>query len=151
MASLMAWVMRPQPTLRQAIERYGVDAGLGVPGGAARALAVHIRHGDKAAVGERLLGGERWRTSVGSFSLWSRRLAADLGLTRALVMSDDVHAIHQLVGPPQQGPASATAAPHATQPRSFFHLVPAPLACMPLAVQNKLGVGEAAVLFTQVA
>ena len=50
-------------------------------------------------------------------------------------MSDDVHGIGSLIHGGGQN-------------RSFFRLVPAPLNCMPLAMESKLGVGQAAVVLT---
>ena len=115
MGTLIAWIMRPQPELEQAIRFYGAAAGLDRPGARHRRVAVHVRHGDKHSLYSKHLKNESWRVSTESFNNWARKVAADIGAERAFLMSDDTSVVRTLT--------------NGTDP--FFDLVPAPLECLP--------------------
>lgn len=140
MGTLLAWIMRPQPELRDAIGLYGAQLGLGAAGGARgsrhRHVAMHVRHGDKVSTHWSGLGARNaWRTNATTFMLWGRRVASLLGATRVLYMSDD-KAVVQLLSSEQRD-------------KLFVH-VPSRLECIPIFRAGYLGWGEAQTRFAMV-
>lgn len=125
MGTLLAWIMRPQPELRDAVEFYGSSLGFAEPGARHRRVALHIRHGDKHSLYARHMKNNSWRVSPRSFEAWGRRVAADLGLDRAVFMTDDPAAMDSLA-PPHGGDG-------------FFALAPAPRECLPSYAAGTLG------------
>ena len=123
MGTLVAWVMRPQPELREAILRYGTAAGLAEPGARHRRIAMHVRHGDKHSLYSKHMREHSWRVGAQSFDAWGRRVAADLGAERALYMTDDPRVMSALE----------------SSGDGFFRLVPAPRDCMPSYAAGVLG------------
>ena len=123
MGTLVAWVMRPQPELREAILRYGTAAGLAEPGARHRRIAMHVRHGDKHSLYSKHMKEHGWRVGAQSFDAWGRRVAADIGAERALYMTDDPRVMSALE----------------SSGDDFFRLVPAPRNCMPSYAAGVLG------------
>ena len=58
MGTLISWIMRPQPELREAVLLYGAAHGLDRRGGRHRSIAMHIRHGDKPSMYSRHMRNE---------------------------------------------------------------------------------------------
>ena len=114
MGTLLAWIMRPQHELAQALKFYGHVLGLDVPGARFRRIGMHIRKGDKHSLYPKHLKNHTFRISVHSFNAWARRIAADLGAERVLFLTDDRRATETLM-----------------QNATFYQLAPAPAACMP--------------------
>ena len=83
MGTLLSWIMRPQPELREAIRFYGAQLDLHVSGARHRHIGMHIRHGDKTSLsnrnGGRNLGADVFRVSATSFQAWGRRMGAKCG------------------------------------------------------------------------
>ena len=114
MGTLLAWIMRPQPELAEAVDFYGGALGFKVPGGRHRRVGMHIRKGDKHSLYPKHLKNHTFRVSVQSFSIWGRRIASDLGAEGVLYLTDDRGATETL-----------------GQNAPFFQLAPAPAECMP--------------------
>lgn len=89
MGTLLAWVMRPQPELRAALEQYGLRLGIAGPEARHRYIGMHLRRGDKYSLYSRNLQRHAWRIEPSSFAIWGRRVAANLGMEKVLFMSDD--------------------------------------------------------------
>ena len=102
MGTLLSWIMRPQPELREAIHLYGAQLDLHVSGARHRHIGMHIRHGDKTSLsnrnGGRNLGADVFRVSATSFQAWGRRMGANVGAERVLFMSDDPAVIRAMHG-----------------------------------------------------
>ena len=102
MGTLLSWIMRPQPELREAIRFYGAQLDLHVSGARHRHIGMHIRHGDKTSLsnrnGGRNLGADVFRVSATSFQAWGRRMGANVGAERVLFMSDDPAVIRVMHG-----------------------------------------------------
>lgn len=125
MGQLLAWVMRPQSELQEAIQLYGSRLGFDVPGVRHRRIALHMRKGDKHSLYSKHMRNHSWRVSADSFDAWSRRVAADLGAEGALYMTDSGLAMKSL------------AESHGGD--GFFQLAPAPRDCMPSYGAGALG------------
>ena len=123
MGSLVSWIMRPQPELREAIQLYGRAAGFDGRGVRERNIAMHVRHGDKHSLYPKHMKNDSWRVSAQSFEAWGRRVAASIGAERTLYMTDDPQVMRSL------------------EERSdgFFRLVPAGRACIPSYAAGMLG------------
>ncbi|KAL1523370.1 hypothetical protein AB1Y20_018314 [Prymnesium parvum] len=122
MGTLHAWILRPQPLLAAAVRFYAAALRP-----RAAAIALHVRKGDKHSLYVRHLKNASYATHPAMYALWARRVAASLGATRALFMSDDPRTI-----------AFLSAAPD-----GFFSLCPAPAACLPSLGAGLLGKGRA--------
>jgi hypothetical protein len=118
MGTLLSWIMRPQPELREAIHLYGAQLDLHVSGARHRHIGMHIRHGDKTSLsnrnGQHNLGADVFRVSATSFQAWGRRMGANVGAELVLFMSDDPEVIRAM---------------HGSQNRYF--VTPAPPNCTP--------------------
>ena len=117
MGTLVAWVMRPQPELREAILLYGSHAGFATPGIRHRRVGMHVRKGDKHSLYAKHMRDHSWRVSAESFNAWGRRVAADIGADRVLYMTDDTSVMNVL---------NASGGYD-----GLFSLVPAPRDCLP--------------------
>ena len=126
MGTLVAWIMRPQPELSEAILHYGTLLGLSQPGARQRRLSVHIRHGDKHSLYAKHLRNESWRVQPQNFDAWARRVAADLGFDSALFMTDDAGAMDALLPSSRPPPRDRWSSND-----GFFALAPAPRVCLP--------------------
>ena len=92
MGTLLSWVMRPQPELRMAVERYGGALGFNETGNRFRRyrhIAMHVRRGDKYSLHAKHMHNHSWRVAPETYVAWAQRLAADMGAERVLVMTDD--------------------------------------------------------------
>jgi hypothetical protein len=125
MGTLVSWIMRPQPELREATIFYGTRMGLHVPGARHRRIAMHVRKGDKHSLYAKHMRNESWRVSARSFEMWGRRIAADVGAERVLYMTDDMNVMMDL--------AASKAG------EGFFSLVPGPRECLPSYSAGVLG------------
>ena len=124
-ATLSAWVTRPQPELSRAVAWYATAAGLDVPGARWRRVGMHVRRGDKRSLSTLQLKGVTWRLDESAFELWGRRVAAELGDERVLFMTDHNKTMHHLLA----------------QPDGLFAQIPAPAECIPSYVEGPSGVG----------
>ena len=127
MGTLLSWIMRPQPELRMAVERYAATLGFGDNHGSTnhRHVAMHLRRGDKYSLSSRHMHNYSWRAATGTFVAWGQRLAADIGAERVLFMTDDPDLnLEQTAG-------------------NLFRFAPAPRDCMPsiLAASTARAVG----------
>ena len=115
MGTLLSWVLRPQPELRMAVERYGAALGFDAahPGARHRHLALHMRRGDKYSLHSRHMRNHSWRVTPEAFVAWGQRVAADIGAERVLYMTDD----------PKVDLAAMS--------NNLFRFAPAPKDCMP--------------------
>ena len=140
MGTLLSWVMRPQPELRTAVERYGAAMGFsseqGRQGTRHRRVALHIRRGDKYSLHAKHMQNHTWRVSPASFVAWSRRVASDIGAERVLYMTDDAKGLDLA-----QHPASTMYGAS-----SLFQFAPARRECMPsfLAASSRIATSHAA-------
>lgn len=125
MGQLLAWVMRPQPELREAITLYGTHLGFDAPGVRHRRVALHVRRGDKHSLYTKHMRNHSWRVSTESFDAWTRRVAADLGAEHTLYMTDSSLVMNGL------------AVSHGGD--GFFQLAPSPRDCMPSIGAGALG------------
>lgn len=126
MGTLVAWIMRPQSELSEAIVHYGTLLGLSRPGARQRRLSLHIRHGDKHSLYAKHLRNDSWRVQPQNFDAWARRIAADLGLDSALFMTDDIGAMDALLPSSRPPPRDRWGSND-----GFFALAPAPRICLP--------------------
>ena len=124
MGTLLAWIMRPQPELRDAVEFYSSSLGFAEPGARHRRVALHIRHGDKHGLYARHMKNSSWRVSRAASSMGSSR-GGRPGAGRAVFMTDDPAAMDSLA-PPHGGDG-------------FFALAPAPRECLPSYAAGTLG------------
>lgn len=118
-----AWIMRPQPELREAIWRYGVAQGLDRPGARDRRIGIHIRHGDKHSLYGKHLSADAFRVSAKSFEMWGRRVGADIGAEHALYMTDDPQVMSSLEA----------------RGDGFFQLAPSGRECLPTHAAGVMG------------
>ena len=107
MGTVLSWVMRPQPELREALEHYGNVLGLSRGGARHRRIAMHMRRGDKYSLHPKHMRNHSWRIQPASFVTWGRRVAAIIGAERVLYMSDDKEINLTALGGPLFQPAPA--------------------------------------------
>ena len=121
MGTLLAWVLRPQHELQEAIVQYGNALGLGQNGARHRSVAMHMRRGDKYSLHAKHMRNHSWRIAPESFAVWGRRVAAVTGAERVLYMSDD------------------TSLNLSSVAERLFKLAPAPRACAPSSHAGNYG------------
>ena len=123
MGTALAFVMRPQPELRSAVEYYGNRLGLSEPGARHRRIAMHLRRGDKYSLHPKHMKNHSWRIHPDSFAIWGQRIAAIMGADHVLYMTDD-RVINMTA-----------------RSGNLFRLAPAPHACSPSTHQPR-NIGE---------
>lgn len=134
LGTLLAWIMRPQPELREALGLYGAAAGLGSAAGRETRVAMHIRKGDKHSLYGKHLVNHSWRVATDTYAAWGRRVAAYVGAERVMFMTDDMPSVRRLVGGSAGGAAG------------LFRHAPAPAFCLPAYGAGLLGKGRGAVM-----